>query len=165
MKARTTMGLMAVMVLLGLSVAAQAVDMDKISKEPVGERSIFSDRATNDRLAPVGHVCVQGQPCADLAANAPAAGASGAAHTPMAPEQVFDKHCSMCHKTGAAGAPVFGNKASWAPHIAKGEATLYHSALNGFQAMPPRGMCTECTDAEVEATVRYMVDHSGGNFK
>lgn len=164
MRTKKTGGWLAVLLLLGVSVAAQAVNMDKISKEPLGERSVFSDRATNERLAPVGKVCVQGEECATATVAATPA-ATPAARTPMTAEQVFDKHCAMCHKTGAAGAPVFGDKGSWAPHIAKGEATLYHSAINGFQAMPPRGMCTECTDAELEATVRYMVNHSGGNFK
>lgn len=163
MKIKKAGGWLVAALLLG-SVAAQAVTMDKISKEPLGERSIFSDRATNERLAPVGQVCVQGEECA-TATVAAAPAAAPAARTPMTAEQVFDKHCAMCHKTGAAGAPVFGNKDSWAPHIAKGEAALYHSAINGFQAMPPRGMCTDCTDAELEATVRYMVNHSGGNFK
>ena len=164
MRTKKAGGLLAALLLVGVSVAAQAVNMDKVSQEPLGERSIFSDRATNERLAPVGKVCVQGEECAgETVAAAPAA--APAARTPMTAEQVFDKHCAMCHKTGAAGAPVFGDKASWAPHIAKGEATLYQSAINGFQAMPPRGMCTDCTDAELEATVRYMVNHSGGNFK
>lgn len=164
MRTKRAGSLLAAMLLLGVSMAAQAVNMDKISKEPLGERSLFSDRATNERLAPVGQVCVQGEKCAVASVAATPTAAPAAAHTPMKPEQVFDKHCAMCHKTGAAGAPVFGNKDSWAPHIAKGEATLYNSAINGFQAMPPRGMCTECTDDEIKATVRYIVDHSGGNF-
>jgi cytochrome c5 len=150
--------------MLFLGVAAQAETMNQISPYPLGERSVFSDRATNARLAPVGHVCVEGQKCEDASAatvaSASAGGGAAPAHTPMTPKEIFSKHCTMCHSTGAAGAPVFGNKKDWAPHIAKGLKTLYHSALHGFQAMPPRGMCTECTDAEIEATVRYMVDHS-----
>jgi cytochrome c5 len=66
----------------------------------------------------------------------------------------------MCHATGAAGAPRFGNGGEWAPRIAKGMDALMVSALNGLNAMPPRGLCATCSDAELQAAVQYMVDNS-----
>lgn len=153
MSFKKTLAALSASALLAFAAAGHAANTDD-----------FSDAAVQARIAPVGKVCVQGQACAGAAVAAAAPAAAPAAKAPKTAQQVFDGHCAMCHKTGAAGAPVVGNKASWAPHIAKGEATLYHSAINGINAMPPRGMCTDCSDAELEATVRFMVDQSGGHF-
>lgn len=154
MNFRKALGMFSASALLAFAAAGHAANTND-----------FSDEAVTARIAPVGKVCVQGQECAGATAAAAPVAAPAVAKAAKTPQQVFDGHCAMCHKTGAAGAPVVGNKGSWAPHIAKGEATLYHSAINGFNAMPPRGMCTDCSDAELEATVRFMVNQSGGNFK
>lgn len=155
-------------VALSLSVNGMAANTSATTSH-TDERSVYSDAATNERLAPVGHVCIKGQECVAASSDTVASGDSGSdsdsSGSGLSPTEVFDAHCTMCHKTGVSGAPIFGDSDSWAPHIAKGEDTLYHSALNGFNAMPPRGMCTECSDEELKATVRYMVNHSGGDFK
>lgn len=94
------------------------------------------------------------------AASAPAASAAGDQQA-AAGEKVFKSTCFMCHQTGAAGAPVFGNKADWAPRIAKGKDTLYQHALAGFTGdkgtMPARGGNTSLKDDEVKAAVDFMV--------
>ncbi len=38
--------------------------------------------------------------------------------------------------------------------------TLYASAISGFLGMPPKGLCMDCSDDELKATVDYMVEHS-----
>lgn len=77
-------------------------------------------------------------------------------------EKVFKSTCAMCHQTGAAGAPIVGNKEEWAPRIAQGVPTLYDHALKGFTGtkgmMPAKGANPALTDAEVQAAVDYMVD-------
>ena len=71
---------------------------------------------------------------------------------------VYEKNCAMCHGTGVAGAPKFGNAADWAPRVARGAAALYTSALNGTpKGMPPRGGNGELKDADVKAAVDYMM--------
>ena len=70
---------------------------------------------------------------------------------------VYDKTCSVCHATGLAGAPKFGDKAAWAPRIATGIPTLHNAALKGLNAMPPRGGNMALSDAEVTAAADYMV--------
>lgn len=76
-------------------------------------------------------------------------------------KKVFGNVCSMCHASGAAGAPKFGDKAEWAPRIAQGKDMLYKHALEGFTgtkgAMPARGGSTTLKDEEVKAAVDYMV--------
>ncbi|WP_287669102.1 c-type cytochrome [Accumulibacter sp.] len=62
-----------------------------------------------------------------------------------------------CHASGAAGAPKAGDKAAWAPRIATGSAALIKSAINGKNAMPPKGGNPDLSDAEVKAAVEHLV--------
>jgi cytochrome c5 len=86
------------------------------------------------------------------ASAAPAANAASLAKG----EQVFKSTCGSCHATGVMGAPKLGDKAAWAPRIAKGKATVYGSALNGFKMMPAKGGNPGLKDDEVKAVVDYM---------
>jgi cytochrome c5 len=89
-----------------------------------------------------------------VATAAPAAAAPAAAN---AGEALFKQTCVTCHGTGLAGAPKFGDKAAWAPRIAQGLPTLVQHAIQGKNAMPPRGG-SSASDAEIQATVQYMVN-------
>jgi cytochrome c5 len=82
--------------------------------------------------------------------------ASAAATKPDG-KKVYDTVCMVCHGTGVAGAPKYGDKAAWAPRIATGMETLYASSLKGKGAMPPKGGNTALSDAEVRAAVDFMV--------
>jgi cytochrome c5 len=77
-------------------------------------------------------------------------------------KKVFGSTCSLCHASGAAGAPIFGNKADWDPRIAQGMDVLYKHAIEGFTGakgvMPARGGSTTLSDDDVKAAVNYMVD-------
>ena len=112
------------------------------------------DKSAAANTAPVGQTCLQGQPCAAAAA----ASSGGAARTG---EQVYNTACHTCHAAGVAGAPKFGDAASWAPHVAKGKDTLYKSAEGGFKAMPPKGLCMDCSNEELHAAVDYMLSKVG----
>lgn len=68
----------------------------------------------------------------------------------------YDKSCAFCHASGAAGAPKVGDAAAWKPRLAKGPDALLKSAKNGLNAMPPKGMCNDCTDAEFKAMIQYL---------
>jgi cytochrome c5 len=94
------------------------------------------------------------------AASAPTAGAPATTATASAGGEgkaVYDQTCHVCHATGLAGSPKFGDKAAWAPRIATGMDKLYNAALHGLNAMPPKGGNTALTDAQVKAAVDYMV--------
>jgi len=99
----------------------------------------------------------------DAPAAEPAAAGAKVAQANDSGKKVFDTTCMVCHGTGVAGAPKFGDKALWAPRIAQGKETLYLHALNGFTGksgvMPPRGGNTTLTDSDVKAAVDYMVAH------
>ena len=106
-----------------------------------------------DRLQPVGKVCLEGDSSCGTAVAAVASG-------PQSPEDVYQASCSACHASGAAGAPKMGDVAAWAPRIDQGIDTLYTHAIGGFNGMPPKGLCMSCSDDEIKVTVDYIVANS-----
>ena len=70
---------------------------------------------------------------------------------------IFNSVCGACHNTGAAGAPKVDDKAAWAARVAQGKEALYKSALNGKNAMPAKGGAGDLSDAEIKATVDYIL--------
>lgn len=99
-------------------------------------------------------------PVAAVAA-APAETAATAATTDEAQADIdgaaiYQTACFACHGTGAAGAPMLQADA-WTERLAQGEDTLVDHAINGFNAMPPKGGQMQLSDAEVRAVVQYML--------
>ncbi len=119
----------------------------------------FTAAAVEDEIAAriknPSEVCVMGTQCAATLVFSGAA--SGA---PKEPKTVYDTFCFACHGTGANNSPVYGNAEAWAPRIAKGIDVLYESAINGFNngAMPPKGLCADCSEDDIKATVDYLVN-------
>lgn len=109
-----------------------------------------------ENIKPVGQVYIAGESEPE---PEPAAAATAAAG-PKSGDEVYNSSCVTCHGTGAAGAPKLGDAAAWAPRIAKGMDTLVSNATNGLNAMPPKGLCMACSDAELQASVEYMVSQS-----
>ncbi len=68
----------------------------------------------------------------------------------------YAKSCQVCHANGAANAPKTGDAAAWEPRLAKGMDTLVQSVSNGLNAMPPKGMCFDCSDEDYKALIQYM---------
>ncbi len=69
---------------------------------------------------------------------------------------IYNKTCVACHASGAVGAPKTGNAEEWAPRMEKGMDALVQSANAGLNAMPPKGMCFDCTDDQFKALIEYM---------
>jgi len=112
-----------------------------------------TDDEIAERLKPYGAVSRVGD------GSMPETASTGGGE-PLTGEQVYNQFCFACHATGASGAPKFGDAPEWAPRIAKGMDALMTSTLNGFNVMPARGTCMNCSDDELHAAVEYMVDHS-----
>lgn len=83
-----------------------------------------------------------------------------AANAERTGEELYKTKCVVCHASGVAGSPKFGDAAAWAPRIAKGADALLASATSGLGAMPPKGMCMDCTDTELAAAIEHMTSHS-----
>ena len=105
-----------------------------------------------ERIAPVGEVCLQGDSSCGGAAVAASSG-------PRSGEDVYTSACMACHTTGAGGAPMLGDVAAWADRIAKGNDALYASGVDGVPGtgMIAKGGCMNCSDEEIHAAVDYMV--------
>jgi len=86
---------------------------------------------------------------AALAATAPAARTG---------KEVYEALCQACHATGVAGAPMFGDKKWLSLEKKEGIKELTMDAIKGKKAMPPKGGCGDCTEAEIKAAVQYMID-------
>lgn len=69
---------------------------------------------------------------------------------------VYDKACQVCHSMGIAGAPKAHDAAAWAPRLALGLDTLVSTVKAGKTAMPPGGMCADCTDEDYKNAIDYM---------
>jgi cytochrome c5 len=108
-----------------------------------------------ERIAPVGEVCLQG----DTSCGGPATAASA---EPRSGEAVYNAACMACHTTGAGGAPKLGDVGAWADRIAKGMDVLHDSGINGVAGtgMIAKGGCMSCSDQEIMAAVDYMVENS-----
>ncbi|NTU52347.1 MAG: cytochrome c5 family protein [Chlorobiaceae bacterium] len=83
---------------------------------------------------------------------------------PAAGKATYDASCAMCHKTGMMGAPKTGDKAAWAPHIAKGMDKMAANSITGYKGakgmMPPKGGNAKLTADQVGNAVAYMVSQS-----
>ena len=121
-----------------------------------------NDKDIVDRVKPVGHLVILAD--SDSAKTSDAASteseAKSATTTADAGKSTYDTACFACHGTGAAGAPITGNKDAWASRVGQGVDTLYSHAINGFNAMPPKGGAMNLTDEQVKAVVDYMVGQS-----
>jgi len=109
------------------------------------DTSAMSEDAVAKRLRPVGEVNV-------VSASQQKAGSAA-----NGGEKLFNSVCMACHGTGLAGAPKVGDKAAWKPRIAQGIDVLYVNAINGKNAMPPKGGAVNASDADVKAAVDILV--------
>ena len=127
-----------------------ALYVDSSTRTGAGTDSLSQAEVTA-RIKPLAQVDIRD-------ANAPRVYKTG--------EEVYKAVCSACHASGTAGAPKFTNTADWAPRISQGFDTLWHTALSGKGAMPPRGGTSpdDYSDFEIARAVVYMANNSGANF-
>lgn len=107
----------------------------------------MSEEAIKKRIQPVGSVHVAGAQAETAAAAGPRSGAD-----------VYNASCNACHGPGVLGAPKVGDAAAWGPRLEKGFDTVLQNAINGFNAMPPRGTCASCSDEDIKAAIEHMIE-------
>ena len=73
-------------------------------------------------------------------------------------ESVYNLGCAACHAAGLAGAPLFADQSQWEGRLEKGLEMLTNNAYNGYNAMPAKGLCMDCSLEEIERSVQYMLD-------
>ena len=78
------------------------------------------------------------------------------AHAAQDPEAVYARSCGVCHNGQIPTAPKRGDTAAWEPRLAKGMDALVLSVTSGLNAMPPRGLCMDCTAEDYQAVITLM---------
>ncbi|MCP0913904.1 MULTISPECIES: c-type cytochrome [Legionella] len=119
----------------------------------------YERQQIEQRIAPIGQVRIQGETTAPAVAQ-PVQPAPAETAKKEPGQEIYEKYCQTCHRDGVAGAPKFRAEAEWKSRLAKGIDGLTTSAIKGLNAMPPKGTCSECTDADIKAAVEYMVPKS-----
>ncbi len=75
-------------------------------------------------------------------------------------KKIYEATCTVCHSTDSMGAPMVGDKKAWGAVLKKGIEKVYNHAINGFNAMPPKGGNMKLSDKEVKEAIDYMVSQS-----
>lgn len=68
----------------------------------------------------------------------------------------YERSCLACHASIDARAPLTGSLAQWKPRLDKGMDLLVKHAMEGFNAMPPKGLCADCSEADMRALIVFM---------
>lgn len=158
---------MVIAFLVVLTIALIGLAMHLYSKHPPPANPSHTEEVQS-RITPVGGVYAGDTGRAALQAAQDAA--KKAAESQVAyggttdGKTIFGNLCQTCHTNAATGAPLITDKAAWAPRIAQGEDTLLKHAIEGFTGskgmMPAKGGNPSLTDAQVKATVEWMISQA-----
>ncbi|MDX2427421.1 MAG: c-type cytochrome [Xanthomonadales bacterium] len=143
-----------VLIIFSFSIAFLARDVGFKTEEDNPSREL----ATEERIQPVADVYT-GE--AGAAAIEEAAASAGAEMTvafdgSLDSEMIYTNVCAACHGTGAAGAPIPGSPAM-VERSGKGLEMLVQNAVNGLNAMPPRGGRADLSDEQIQTVVEFML--------
>ncbi|PSV27232.1 cytochrome c5 family protein [Photobacterium sp. GB-72] len=106
----------------------------------------MTDEAIAERIKPVGSLHLEGEAPIVEVTVAPRNG-----------DAVYNTFCASCHTSGVMGAPKKDDAGDWSARIAQGKDVLADHAINGFNAMPAKGACMDCSDEEIVAAINYMI--------
>ena len=125
-----------------------------------------AEARVQQRIQPVGGVHAGDTGAAAIAAAAEAARLAAASQVAyegtLDGSVIYGQLCGACHTSGAGGAPML-TQAAWSARVSQGVETLTKHAIEGYQGsaglMPARGGNPALSDAQVEATVKWMLDN------
>ncbi|MCW2268833.1 c-type cytochrome [Pseudomonas sp. JUb96] len=72
------------------------------------------------------------------------------------PEALYNRSCAACHAGQLPQAPKVGDRGAWEPRLAQGMEVLVVHVTQGFKAMPPRGLCMDCSAEDFQAIIQWM---------
>ncbi|KTF40775.1 c-type cytochrome [Xanthomonas translucens] len=131
------------------------------------EASPVALKRTEERIAPAGAVYAGSTGAAAQAAAQAAALAKASAQVAYGGttdgKVIFNNLCTACHTTGVGKAPTLDHS-HWDARIAQGKDTLYKHAIEGYTGpdggiMPPKGGNPALSEAQVHATVDWMLSN------
>jgi len=71
-------------------------------------------------------------------------------------KKIYNTVCFACHETGVANAPKPGSEVM-TQRAEKGLDALVKTAVDGLNAMPPRGGRADLSDEQIRAVVEFML--------
>jgi cytochrome c5 len=132
----------------------------QMQPEPDADVNPSQKILAEQRVLPVGAVRAGDEGAAALAeaeAAAIAAVPAPSEDVVVDGETVYQGLCMTCHAAGVAGAPITGSEQMTARLDEKGLDMLVSNAINGLNAMPPRGGNPTLTDEQIQAAVEFML--------
>jgi cytochrome c5 len=111
------------------------------------------------RIQPIGQVHIQKS---NESSNQGEAGNKIATAGKKKPgQEIYEHHCIVCHRDGLVGAPKLEDEKDWKPHLnEKTLEDLVASSIKGLNAMPAKGTCSECSEADLKDAIQYMLPKS-----
>lgn len=79
---------------------------------------------------------------------------------PSAGEKIYHEFCYVCHDPEPIvdiKAPRLNEPEKWAPFAKLSKDSLVNLVAQGVGGMPARGGCFECSDAQLQQTIEYML--------
>ena len=79
---------------------------------------------------------------------------------PRAGEKIYKEFCASCHSTEPAinvNAPRIDERKIWNQYKKRGIDVLLQTTITGVGAMPARGGCFECSDAQLREAIEYIL--------
>lgn len=79
---------------------------------------------------------------------------------PQAGRKIFKEFCASCHDKDPIidlKAPLMGDKKIWIQLNKINNSILLKRTIEGHGAMPARGGCFECSDAQLNEALQYML--------
>jgi cytochrome c5 len=67
----------------------------------------------------------------------------------------YERACLTCHATRSA-APLTGFAPAWQPRLSQGMDVMLAHARDGFKGMPAKGLCSDCSDADLLGLITFM---------
>lgn len=87
--------------------------------------------------------------------------------SPHEGEIIVEHFCAVCHAAHpqiALGAPRMSHIEDWKPRLKQGLSELFQHTDEGLHAMPPRGGCFECTDAQLVLAIKSLIGKDGQKY-
>ncbi|GGI75510.1 c-type cytochrome [Legionella impletisoli] len=81
-------------------------------------------------------------------------------------QQIVQHFCATCHAEKPQiplGAPRIGYDEDWKPRIKEGIEALFKHTEEGFNAMPARGGCFECSDEQLLMAIIELLPNTEKN--
>lgn len=73
---------------------------------------------------------------------------------------IYQNFCASCHAPKPMiniGAPRLRKTQEWESRIKQARQLLISHVIDGYNAMPPRGGCFECSDELLHSAINYML--------